>query len=87
MNTVMNVIFQGVMFSPRGGALTQLYCATQTIDPAFNGGYFVPVGTKVTPTHPKAMDDALAAKLWAKTEDAIANALAKEDATVAVAAA
>ena len=87
VNTVMNVIFQGVMFSPRGGALTQLYCATQTIDPAFNGGYFVPVGTKVTPTHPKAMDDALAAKLWAKTEDAIANALAKEDATVAVAAA
>ena len=73
-NAMFQKVFENVMFSPRGGALTQLYCATQAIDPAFNGGYFIPVGLHVAPTHPKASDDELAAMLWAKTEAAIAAA-------------
>lgn len=73
-NAMFQKVFENVMFTPRGGALTQLYCATQAIDPAFNGGYFIPVGLHVAPTHPKSSDDELAATLWAKTEAAIAGA-------------
>jgi NAD(P)-dependent dehydrogenase (short-subunit alcohol dehydrogenase family) len=75
-NALIQKVFEQMMFTVRGGALNQLYCATQQIDPAYNGGYFVPVGTKAVPGHPMAMDDTLAAKLWEKTEEAIATALA-----------
>jgi len=57
-----------------GGALTSLYAAgSSDVDdhPEYNGKYFWPAVTPMTPVHPAAQDVAKRKELWQKTEEAV----------------